>query len=261
MQDISKQQFFIGAGAITIIVVGLAAWYFLDLGSTSSPSNTNGSVIDLSQGATTTDKYTVELVPSGNLSAAPSLERAVPSTSPDLEAAVRAQLITNIQATITRLKANSDSYNDWMLLGVQRQMLGDYQGAVEAWDYMTERAPNDATAYGNLANLYAVYLKDYSRAEANYKAAISRGPGVMSYYTNLHEVYRYNLKDSKKATDVLKQGIQKISKEVSLYIMLARYYKDLGETENARAEYDASLSLAAGNSALIADLQAERNSL
>lgn len=241
-----------------MVIVGIAAWYVLDFaakpaGDTSS--NASSTVVDLSKKS---DRYAVELVPAR--SPAPSLTRPTPSTSPTLDASARAQLITNIEATISRLKTDPNSYSDWMLLGIERQTLGDYAGAAEAWSYVTKRAPNDATPYGNLANLYAVYLKDYARAEANYKTAISLSPSTANYYANLHEVYRYNLKDSTKAVNILKQGIQNIPKEVSLYVTLARYYKDLGQKDAARAEFDAAISAAAGNSTLIADLQAEKDS-
>lgn len=264
MENISKQQFIIGVAAIAIIVFGIAAWYFLDFkGTTGGASPNNGTTVDLSQGATTTDAYSVELISSGEAVSAPSLDRAIPATSPNLDASVRAQLIANIQATIARLKVSPDSYNDWMLLGGQRQMAGDYEGAKEAWVYMTQRAPNEATPYGNLGNLYAVYLKDYARAETNYKAAISRSSNVMSYYVNLHEVYRYHLKDTTKAVEILKQGIQNIPKEISLHVTLARYYKDLGRTSEAKTEYDAAITAAqAGGQASVAtQLQEERDSL
>lgn len=238
------------AAALALII---AAWIF------AARSGTPVSDVVAVQEGATTSPYTVELVPNG--SAAPSLERKIPGSAPGLDASAYAILVANLARTAANLKANPDSFGDWLELGVERQMLGDYEGAAEAWIYLTKRSPDASLPYGNLGNLYAAYLKDFERAVEYYDAAIARDPSQARYYLNLHEIYRYYLDDTKKAINVLRQGVAALPNETGLRVTLARYYRDLGRKSEAKAEYDAAISAASGNAELTTSLETEKAAL
>ena len=253
--------------ALAIIVLACLGWYFFTHTSTPNLADTNATSTTeaASQNATTTSVGSgVTVFGSAATPKAPSLDRSIPASSLGLSAEARTQTTLNIQATVTKLKANPLSYSDWLYLGLYRQVLTDYVGAKEALEYAAAIAPNEITAFENLGALYAVNIKDYAKAEANFKKAIAINSRYVDSYQQLFDLYRYHYKQSTSAAvDILKQGITSNPNELSLYITLARYYRDSGQSASARVQYDAAIALAKtqGNASVAADLQAEKNAI
>lgn len=195
---------------------------------------------------------------------APKLERAVPENTSNLDAAYRTQIITYLEKTISALKKDEHSYQDWIYLGLYRKILGDYDGAYEAWNYATLLAPGEEVAYLNLANLYDLSLGNYAQAELYYKKGLEINPKNTQTYQNLFEMYRYRYgKNPSAAEDILKLGIAKNPEALDLFVLLARFYDEVDRAADARAEYDLAIELARkqGNASAATELEKEKSAV
>lgn len=216
---------------------------------------------DLNIGESTqSGRYTIERLPDAPNEptlAPPSLARPVVRPA-SMEDVVFVQIQSNISQTVAVLKEGSD-FNAWMNLSTYRIILEDYQGAEEILLFLAKRFSPSWQVRANLGNLYATYLVDLDKAAAQYEEAIALLPQSSALYRSLFEVYaRQN--NSAKAIATLKSGIQNEPKAIDLYILLARYFRDGGQTVEARTYYDLAIehAAAAGNASLKADLEAER---
>jgi tetratricopeptide (TPR) repeat protein len=113
-----------------------------------------------------------------------------------------------IEKLTLELKQNPALVEDWLVLGIYRKMIGDYEGAKECWEYAAAIDPQSPTPFNNLGDLYANYLKDSKKAEENFLIAIKNNPNQIYIYRSTYELYRYVLKDDAKARAILEQGIK-----------------------------------------------------
>jgi len=136
----------------------------------------------------------------------PDLNKEIKITA-DISEDAKRIATTKIQDLSNQLKKNSDNLENWLVLGVYRKMIGDYEGAREVWEYASVIRPQNSTSFNNLGELYAYYLKDNAKAEKNYKKAIENDPSAIYIYRNFFDFYRYFAKDTAKARAILEQGI------------------------------------------------------
>lgn len=190
---------------------------------------------------------------------APSLNRSTEyknTLAPEIKTAVLSQMNKTIEA----LKANNADFNSWIMLGVHRKTIGDYEGAKEAWDYAKLLAPNEVVSYNNLADLYHYYLKDYKKSEENWKKVVALKPDYIQGYRGLVELYKYSMTSNLGETPVvLKVGISKNPDSIDLKVMLARYYQDTGNMAEAKKVYEDAILNAERlkNAEVVATLKAE----
>lgn len=112
-----------------------------------------------------------------------------------------------IQKISKILKGNYDYPQGWLQLGILRKQIGDYDGAIEAWNFAGVIRPNIATSFLNLADLYAYYLKDRPKAEKSFHEAIKAEPQNGFAYYQTANFYRDMLQDEGGARKILEQGI------------------------------------------------------
>lgn len=115
--------------------------------------------------------------------------------------------LEQITALTNSLKKNYDSWEQWIQLGLLKKLLGDYQGAREAWEFAAEIRPKDSISRHNLGNLYWQNLKDLKKAEVNYLKAIELNSKDISAYVDLSNIYYYDLKNKIKAETILNRGL------------------------------------------------------
>ncbi len=203
---------------LIVLVLAADAYIYRDMQKTKQSSNNTTSVTATTtptQNATTSSQgivYSgngakVELVPTvpDNM---PDLNRPITvqssaSLSADAQALMREQ-ITTIEAD---LKKDPSVLNDWLQLGVDRKIIGDYQGAVLDWNFAGRLTPSDGVSFENLANLYGYYLKDNTKAEANYAQAIKVAPDQTFNYFNAVAFYRDVENNLVKARTIAQQGV------------------------------------------------------
>lgn len=250
----------LGGAFVLVLLVGLG-WYGLEESKKRVAEKTPAETSNVGDLATLVreGKAIVEPAAQSISSPAPSLERESPVT-PGLDSAVVARLRAEIKEFVINLEKNSTSFQDWIDLGLAYKQLGDYEGARDAWEYVSLLYPKNIVSFGNLGDLYANFLKDYAKAEARYKTAIKNKPNDVYLYGNLFDLYKMYKQEAGNGEAVLKDGIAKNSNELSLPIMLARYYRDAGRTEEAKSAYDVAIALAEkqGNNSVVSSLQAEK---
>lgn len=202
----------------------------------------------------------------GTAGRAPSLDR--PITYPaSLSEEARTILTTRIEDAKKAIRENLESAAPhWFDLAIQYKTLEDYGGAIEIWEYLAARYPDDSTPLYNLANTRHYILKDFETAEANFKAAIKVAPSVTINHLGLHELYRYSYKqDTQLAVDVLIEALAKVPEieRIDVNVALGGYYKEKGDRENARKYYGDARDAArtAGNTALVKQIDAEIGAL
>ena len=261
------------------IIIGIAIVLIISAGYVYRNKSTQPPVPDSSQASSTPVGVTASIpgfnspTPQGNTikidsSAkkipAPKLDRAIPENTTNQDSGYRAQTIDRLNKTIEALKKDQYSYQDWIYLGLYRQILVDYDGALEAWRHASLLAPNEEVAFLNLAHLYDLYIKDYAQAGTYYKEALGINPADVSAYRDMHDMYRYNYKQGTSAAeDILKKGIARNPDALALYATLARYYGETGRTAEAKTEFDLAIALAKklDNSSAVTALEQEQSAL
>ena len=265
---------------VVIILIVLGGFLFLrsfkvadDNNATSTAgsvsSTTNASLASTTSAGQTTvggvtgnGNFTVKML--GTLPAAPTYKN--PLTCAASVSAQECALLQSQAATLkTQIAKNEQDFNAWMSLGTIRKNAGDTQGAITAWQYVTALYPSDAGAYDNLADLYANTLKQYAKAESNYLTGIKLDPTDTNPYIDLFTIYTTTSYTGKAgaAESILKQAIAANPKAVDLQVRLARYYRSLGRTADAKSEYAAAVSnaQAQGQSSLATEIQQEASGM
>lgn len=128
------------------------------------------------------------------------------------------------------ISVNPDQLAPWIDAGVVKKVIGDYEGARDAWEYASIIRPLNYVSFKNLGELYWHYLPDLPRSEENFRTAIKNDPSVFDAYISLSDLYRYSYKEKEGlADDVLLEGLDKnpkLGRDFTAYI--ARYYKETG---------------------------------
>jgi len=255
---------------VIVILVGAAALFLLLRKQPQSPAATNATSTPTTQststpkqktvsGVTGTGNFTVELVPNVKLPRAPDFRMPIAFSS-DIAAEVKTQIQNNSNILIDRIAKNANDMRSWIDLGTMHKMAGDYKGAETFWVYVTKAAPKNSIAFQNLGDLYKGFLVDYPKAESSYLTAIKIDPADTNPYRALFELYTIAYKKGTSAAeDILKQGISVNSQSVDLQVVLARYYKSLGRTQDAKVEYDLAIQNAKsqGQNALASQIEQE----
>lgn len=273
MNSYSRTQLLLGFIIAVLVIggIGYAFWqgahkpgFRPESAATTTPGTTIMQVSPTIMIVTTPggSSYTVAQVPISNPPAAPAYKGTI--TCPSDMSQEQCVSIQSQDATVVgKLNANPADSSAWIQLGTLREESGDYQGAVVAWNYVATLYPTNSAAYFNLGDLYMNFLKEYPKAEANYLLAMKYAPADTTIYTNLFTLYTTTPYSPgvTAAEDILKRGIAANPKAVDLQVTLARYYKSLGRTADAKAQYDAAIANAKsqGQTALATQIQTEEN--
>ena len=252
-------------GAVFVVIIGV--FLFWKHTTPSSPvqgnatSTTATSVVSTSTGVDMTPGGTVKVVSITDAGATVPEYKTPPVCASDFDANTCAILKSQAATVAAQISAQPQSSTAWIKLGTIRKINLDYKGAEAAWLYVTKLYPGSAIAFANLGDLYMNFMHDYAKAEASYLMAIKDAPTNPSFYENLFSLYTTtSYKPSATAgEDILKKGITANPKSVDLQVMLARYYKSLGRSSDASAEYNAAIAnaKAQGQTDLAAQIQAE----
>lgn len=250
---------------LLVVFLGGAGFYIY-----TDAKKRNGEVLQTPI-ATSTDsnsepEYTITQIPVENPAVnikVPNLSRNVIFTT-DISPEIKDIVQKNIARITTSLKEDSVRFGDWLDLGIQYKIAGDYKGAEEAWEYTGFLGPESYIPWHNLGDLYAHYLKDFPKAEQNFKKSIALKPDYIGGYRALYELYYYSYKEKANlATQILKEGLAKNPKSTDLMVLLAQYYKEAGDKDNARTYYQKALTeaKAQGNTSLATLLEQELTNL
>ncbi len=253
--------------AMAAVVLGLVTWH--ERGTSVTPPTTSSTALlnlasSTSTVASSSPGYTITPVQQSRAPAAPN--HATPLSFPSSFTTDERTSYESQFGTVQKmLSQNPTQWSAWVQLGILRKDTGDYVGAVTDWKYVTKIYPHDATAFGDLADLYANYLHEYALAESNWLQAIKVSPANPLPYQNLFTLYTTTpyTGGSNAAASILKQGIVANPGSFYLEVLLARYYKAQGDIPDAKARYSAAVTnaQALGQNSVAAQIQVEANSI
>ena len=170
--------------------------------------------------------------------AVPNLSKQIIFYNNDLPEDAKILLREKITKLINNLKENNDLFSDWLSIGVNYKIAGDYESARDAWEYVSAIRPSSSVSFSNLGDLYHYYLKDFPKAEKNFLQAIENDKQKTDVYIPLHELYKYSYKQNTTlVTDVLFEGLKEEPRNINLLITLAAYFKEIEDIVNAKKYY------------------------
>lgn len=181
-----------------VLVIGGLGYYIRNDFMSSQPATLNKEELPL-------DAVGVEQNAQPNIPP-PDLNRPINITE-NFTDAQKKDLTQKIIELSSVLKKTPDLFDTWLILGIHRKTIGDYEGAREIWEYATALRPGNYIPFNNLGDLYAFYLKDNKKAEENFNKAIELSPNRIHVYYSFYEFYKYVLKDDAKAKALLQKGI------------------------------------------------------
>lgn len=254
-----------------IILIILAIFYiYHDLNrsrtdSADEPSAPlNSSISIQTDEPNQTSGYTVEVDES--VKKPPQQEPKMPDLSlpivdyGNLDPAAIKVLTENVQGLVKDLKNDPLNEEKWLKLGIYRKMLRDYKAAVEILNYIVVLWPKDYVPFNNLADLYQYYIKNYPLAEKNWLKVIELKPDYSEAYQNLFTLYSTAYKDKQdQALPTLLKGVSQNPHSTDLMVVVARYYKSVGDNNQAISYYNKAIEVAKleKNEQLEASLRAE----
>src|SRR3989344_2774113 len=143
------------------------------------------------------------------------------------------KVYSEIVAAGRAVKENPDYFAGWIELGLLKKMIGDYEGAADAWEYAGVTRPQNSISFANLGELYWRYLPDYPRAEKNFLISIMNKPDDIGIYMSLSDLYSYSYAQKRGlADDALLEGLEANPDNTDLIRWLAALYER--EKEYAR---------------------------
>ena len=148
-----------------------------------------------------------------NLQEKPAIIKPIPDLDREIvfkegfSADAQQLIIDDIEKISRELKDDPTFFGNWLYLGLNREAIGDYEGARQVWEYAKLVRSNNFVVRGNLGDLYAYYLKDNQKAEENYLKALELGPRQTYLYFKTAEFYRDFLLDNQKAKETVQTGL------------------------------------------------------
>lgn len=141
---------------------------------------------------------------------------------------------------VAQRAAQASDYQDLQVIGEiarLKKLLGDTEGAADAWRLAASVSPASGYALTNLAIIYHHDLKDLAGAEHYYLAALINNPSDYNTIRNLYELYLSDLNDKVRAEGLLLQSIKENPGMADLYSLLGKFYEDGGFTDEAIKQY------------------------
>ena len=189
---------------------------------------------------------------------APSLDRPV-NFPADFSPDAQRLFVDTMAKTKATLEEEPRNVSAWLDLAIQYRMVGDHEGALEIWEYISALYPQEGISLHNIAEYYFHTTKDYAAAESYYLRSISVAPSLSQNYFDLADMYQYVYKQgTSAAVDILKKGIRNVEQpsNVDLVVRLAQYYAATGDSKSARTYYDEALRAARvlNNRSLVAQI-------
>lgn len=164
----------------------------------------------------------------------PAEFRPVPSEVKSMSQDALDKIRTTLATDGRSVRENPDFFNGWINIGILKKIIGDYEGARDAWEYASIIRPANAVSFANLGELYWNYLHTYPLAEKNFKIAIKNYPADVNTYISLSNLYFYSYKEkSGSAAGALLDGLAANPGDDTLLRKLADLYEMQGDVARA----------------------------
>lgn len=148
-----------------------------------------------------------------------------------MSAEIRDTSIADLNIQYEKMAVDDHTYLRWINIGLLKKRLHDYSGAEQAWLSAVSYGPDQALAYGNLADFYLFDLSRYQEAERYYLKALELRPDNYGYYAGLAALYRYNMIEK---ADQIEQWMAKgaeanPAEAANYYMYLSDYFSRVKE--------------------------------
>lgn len=127
---------------------------------------------------------------------------------------------------------DKEDTNFWIGLGNLKNFVGDYQGAISAYQKCLEINPLNIVANVNIADVYEKKLKDFAQAEEYYKRAIDNYFNNPDLYNRLARLYYLKMDRPADAEQTFLLGLQKTNNHPDLLVGLIYFYEQQNRTED-----------------------------
>ncbi|MFH1099237.1 MAG: hypothetical protein V1723_04975 [Candidatus Uhrbacteria bacterium] len=181
--------------------------------------------------------------------------RIIPPYAANLDESKVKELQAKIATQEAAIRQNSQDFNAHVELALAKAELGDRDGAAEVYRMMNQRFPGNYLSYQNLGVLYEEVGK-YEMAAEQYLIAIQNAPRIPHEYRYLVNLYTYKLPE--RASDiprVLLKGLVENPNSTDLMAMMAVYYRDHGQPEEAIHWYEQLLVFDQNNTTALEELK------
>jgi len=137
----------------------------------------------------------------------------------------------------------------WLMIARMKKYVNDFKGAEQIYFFLIQKDENNYLVYGNLADLCSDYLFNYEKAAEYYWKAIEKSetnPNMQFlYYKNLVGIYSSNLENDRNDFEnkILKIYENKYKNSFDFLTMLASYYKNINNKNNAIKYLEQALKL------------------
>ncbi len=170
------------------------------------------------------------------------------------------QLYSTLKTHATAVKRNPTYFEGWIQVGMLKKTIGDFEGARDAWEYVSLIEPLNSLSFANLGELYWRYLRDFPKAEENLKTSIKHKPNDFQTYLTLSDLYYYSYQEKADQADkVLLDGIEanldNIPVKSNLMRALARLYENKKELAKALEWWQKVLDTEPGNTEVAATIE------
>ena len=162
-----------------------------------------------------------------------------------------------IAAAKKLIQENYDYDLPWLELAAYRQVLGDFDGAIKALDFLGTIRPKGYVSFHNLGVIYGFYLKNYPKSEENFLKSIENNSTNFDAYSQLITVYEAYKPE--KAESLLMSAIKQYPSNASFKIMLGQYYAKIGKKAEAIQYLEEALKLNPANTELKAEIEELKN--
>lgn len=152
---------------------------------------------------------------------------------------------------VKRILASPDKFNFDALNGMAmiKKILYDFEGARDAWEYISIMRPKNSLSFFNLGNLYAEEFKDNQKAEYNFLKCLENSEGESGneqYYRGIVNFYTYYYPERKEQIEKILLEILKTEqykKSQDVLALLATYYQNNNQNNKALEYWQKVLEL------------------
>ncbi len=161
--------------------------------------------------------------------------------SPSVEKSAR----DKITEVVNMIQDNYDYDSPWLELAGYRKLIGDYEGAIQAWLFLSEIRPNSFVPLHNIGELYAFTLRNPFKGEQYLLGSLEVSQSNTQGYLALANLYgsAKELGKQDQVDDILIGGLAANPTDTLLMTTLAAYYRDKGERDLALSYYRRALEL------------------
>lgn len=246
---INKKIILLAIIVIVLILIGLGLFSVFNKSGENSPTatsttkNIGGVILDTKGGDFTITEIPASNLPPFEVISQPNLDRKV-NFSSDLSSEVVSILNKNISDLSSQLKKDPKDTNNWLSIGIQYKMAGDYIAARDAFAYAGSINQKLFVPFYNLGDLYNSYLKDYAKSEESYLRSIENNPQYVQSYEGIADLYRYSMKKNESVIKdfLINTALKANPKSIDLLSYTATYFKSIGDKVLAKEYYTKALN-------------------